>query len=94
MLTLGKHIQDPLKDHLHISPHADIGTHILSDLRPVDIDMDRHAFTGIFIQVAGGPVRKPHAHSKQQIALGLGHDGGVLSVHAAHAQVQRIRGRH
>ena len=41
--------QNLRKDLLHIAPEAHIRTDILSDLRAVDIDMDRHTFFCVLV---------------------------------------------
>ena len=41
--------QDLIEDLLHIAPETHVRTDVLSDLRTVDIDMDRHTFLCILV---------------------------------------------
>ena len=85
--------QNLRKDLFHIAPEAHIRTDILSDLRAVDIDMDRHTFFCVLVQVACRAVRESDSDCQKQITFGLGLDGRIFSVHAAHSKIQRIGGR-
>ena len=49
MFMLRECFQDLCEDLLHISPETHVRADVLSDLRTVDIDMDRHAFLCIFV---------------------------------------------
>ena len=49
MLFFRKRFQDLIENLLHIAPEAHVRTDILSNLRTVDIDMDRHTFLCVLI---------------------------------------------
>ena len=49
MLFLRKCFQDLIEDLLHIAPETHVRTDVFSDLRTVDIDMDRHTFLCVLV---------------------------------------------
>ena len=67
-----------------------VGTADLAELGRVDVDVDDLGLGGEGADLAGDPVVEAAAQGDEQIGLLHGGDGGVVAVHAGHAQAQRV----
>ncbi len=69
---------------------ADVGPADLAQLGRVDVDVDDLGIGGEAGQFAGHPVVEAGAEGDEQIGVLHGGDGGVVAVHARHAEAERM----
>ena len=80
-----------LLDHDATVPgNADVGSPHLAELGGVDVDVDDLGVGGEGADLAGDPVVETAAERDEQVGVLHGGDGGVVAVHARHAEAQRV----
>ena len=82
--------QQLLDDEPAVTGDGDVGPADLVELGRVDVDVDDLGLGGEGADLAGHPVVEPAAQGDEQVGLLHGGDGGVVAVHAGHAQAQRV----
>ena len=87
-------VQNLPQDHFHVSHQGDGGLHVLADLRRVHVDVDGGHPPLNFVGFNDGPVGRPGTHHDEQVGLGQGLVGAVVTVGPDHAHVQGVVGRH
>ena len=86
--------QPVLQHRLQVAGIGHVGAHVLVQLRRVDVDVDLLGVLRVRRQLAGDAIVEAHAEREQQVGfLDRVVDPG-LAVHAHHAEVERVMGRH
>ena len=80
-----------LLDHpAAVSLDPDVGPANLSELSRIDVDVDDFGIRGEAIELAGDPVIEPGTQRDEQVGLLHRGDGGVVAVHARHAEAEVV----
>ena len=77
-----------------IGRDRDVDTDILIELGTVDVDVDLASAERVGLEVAGDAVVEPHPERDEQVRLLNRRVHPRLAVHAHHAEIERVRGRH
>src|SRR6266849_1154855 len=85
--------QQLLKDFAGVADQCGIDLHVLVDFGAIDFDVNLAGFLGVRAQIAGDAIVEAHAHGDEQVGFLDGVIDPRLSVHAHHAEIQRIAGR-
>ena len=93
-LAVGDAGQQVLEHVAQVADDADVDLDVLADLGRVDVDVDLAGVRRVGLEVAGDAIVEAHAERQQQVGfLNRGVDPG-LAVHAHHAEIEPVRGRH
>src|SRR5579864_2463608 len=84
--------QQLLEDFAGVADERGIDLDVLVDFRAIDLDVNFAGFFGVIAQVAGDTIVKAHADRDEQIRFLNGVIDPGFSVHAHHAEVERVAG--
>ena len=89
--AVAQHGDEGLDHEAAVAGDADVGPADLAELGGVDVDVDDLGLGGEGGDLAGDPVVEPAAQRDQQVGALHRGDGGVVAVHARHAEREAVR---